>query len=76
MHFSKADFHYLLDSSLSYCHKLIATIPVASEIKSIPRLVFMKKNVELHMCNNISHLLTKIKENEKVGVIRIFMRKI
>jgi hypothetical protein len=66
VHFSKLDFHFLLESSLSYCHKLIATIPVPSQIKSIPRLVFMKKNVELHMCNNISHLLTKIKEHEQV----------
>jgi hypothetical protein len=76
VHFSKTDFHFLLESSLSYCHKLIATIPEPSQIKSIPRLVFMNKNVELHKCNNISHLLTNIKENEKVKLIRQSMKKI
>lgn len=64
--FSKADFHLLLASSFSYCHKLVATIPETSHIRSIPRLVFMNKNVQLLYCNNLSHLLAKIKDREQV----------
>lgn len=67
VHFSKQDFHFLLESSVSYCHKLVATIPALCRVKTLPRLVYMDSSVELLYCNNISHLLTKIRKIEKVA---------
>jgi hypothetical protein len=74
--FSKQDFHFLLESSVSYCHKLVATIPEPCQNKSVPRLVYMNSNVQLLYCNDISHLLTKIRKQEKVTLTRKSTRRI
>ena len=64
--FSKSDFVFMLESGFSYCHKLISTVPVKSTVKSIPKLIFMKQEVKLNHCKNVSNLLTQIKNEEKI----------
>ena len=67
--FTRCEFHYLLKSSFSYCHKLISSIPSEPTLQNFPRLMFMTKEVQLHYVHEIGDLLYFIKKNE-MSVIR------
>jgi hypothetical protein len=43
--FSRSDFKFLLSSDLNICHKVISTMMSDPQIASIPRLVYMEKEM-------------------------------
>ena len=73
--FSRFDFQYLLNSPFSYCHKLMATIPSEPTLQNFPRLLYMRKAVQLHYVQEVGHLLFAMKNQERRHLARISKKK-
>jgi hypothetical protein len=62
--FSRADFKNLLRSDILTCHKLISTLLEPPGISMLPKLVYMKTNVQAIFHDYLSSLLIKIKQDD------------
>ena len=62
--FSRADFKNLLRSDILTCHKLISTLLEPPSISMLPKLVYMKSEVQAIFHDYLSSLLIKIKKDD------------
>ena len=62
--FSRSDFKFLLSSELGLCHKVLSTIMSDPEISSIPRLVYMEKEMVARSSNFLVSMAVQMKRED------------
>lgn len=73
--FSEFDFKYLLNSKYAFCHRLLSSIPSEPVLQNFPRLMYMKRDVDLSYISNIGDMLINIK-NKEIQINSKKMKKI
>lgn len=64
--FSREDFMYLINSSKTYCHQLVGSIPTKPTVSSMPHQIYMDSEVQLYPVQKLERLLNKLKKEEEI----------